>query len=730
LTQYFNEEIEITAQVNSINMLSNPDSMYNSYNATIVSINGKLLKGKENTILYIDKNQKLHTNVTIKMNGNVADTAFSKNTLLFNYKNYLRSKKVYATIFSTNDIIVLKHDYSKLNKISNNFKEYTEHLFKSKLNDKNADIILSIILGDVDYLDDGFYDNIKVMGLAHIFAVSGSHIVLLYGVLLEFFKLIGFKRRISWVITWSLIWVYGFLIGFPLSVMRTLVMFTFLFGSEVLYRRYNSLNAIALAALILTIINPFWIFDAGFLLSFSAALSLILFSKYILKNIKTESKILITLYMYLFLQLFMLPVVAYYFNYLPIMGIIYNLLLIPIFTYILIFSFVLLIFNGLFGYILIIPFKIFDYSLYSLRYIINFTENFAFNGVVIPTFSIYEIIFIYTFIAFALYLYNNKRANCGNIGFVTLIYFYCITYILVPWTDTSMYLNIVDVGQGIFSTLSYKNYNFIFDCGSTSNKNVGEYTIVPYLTKKGINNIDGLFISHWDTDHYSGINDLIKCGNISVRNIYASTKNSDIDHDITILKKNDYVKFNDIFKVKILWPDEENILNNTNKSSLVILIKFNRRNILIPGDIESDAESKILNEFVKSDILIVPHHGSSTSSSESFVEAVKPEIAVISYGKNNYGIPSDEVIKRYEAVNSKLFSTFNQGEINFILNNDKLYYNTYVGEKSDNYYELYFVWIIPKLFLFSIIMTWIIILSSPRNSFHDFLVCKNNNMLT
>jgi competence protein ComEC len=707
LSQYINEEINLIVHIKDKNKSSNSTSRYNSYNATVLNVNSKKLSSKENTIIYIDKKQKIDVNSLVNLKGSVTEPYQSKNKLLFNYKNYLRSKKIYTTIFCTEEAVTMKRDFSKLNNISINFIKYTEELFKSNLDEKNADIMLSIIIGDVSYLDDGFYDNIKVMGLAHIFAVSGSHIVLLYGALLKILMLIGLKKRVSWVITWALIWFYGFLIGFPISVMRTLVMFTLLFGAEVLYRRYSSLNSIALAALILTIINPFWLFDAGFLLSFSAALSLILYSRYIQKNITAKNKILKIIYMYIFLQIFMIPVMAYFFNYIPIMGIIYNIILIPVFTYLLIFGFTLLLFNGPLWYIFIFPFKVLDFSLHILRYFIDLTEEFAFNGIMISTLSIYEIMFFYICIWFMLLVYN-KRVSCSRVGFTILISFYLLTNIIIPMTDTGLYYNIADVGQGMFSTLTYKNYNFLFDCGSTSNKNVGEYTAVPYLTKKGINKIDGLFISHWDSDHYSGIFDILDSKHIAVKNIISSYDNDDIKYEILTVNKKDFIQFDKSFKLKFLWPYYDFITDNKNNSSLVVFIEYNNRNIMIPGDIEEYAENMISKEVNRVDILIVPHHGSNTSSGESFVDAVRPSFAVMSYGTNNYGIPSAEVIKRYEDVNSNILSTFDHGEINFILKNDKLYYNTYVGFKSNNYYELYFEWIIPKLFLFSFLLMIII----------------------
>ncbi len=709
LRQYIGEEIDIVAKIKSINYTSNEKTNFNSYNATIIKINGETLNTSENTIIYLDKEQAIDINSITNIKGNVSDISIGKNFMMFNYKNYLRSKKIYATIFCTSNPVMIEQNYSAFNEITNEFKLYTESMFKNNLNKQNSEIVLSMILGDVDYLDSRLYENIKRMGLAHIFAVSGLHIGLLYVSLLYCLRLAGFHRKISWIITWSLLWIYGFLIGLPISIMRTLVMFTFLFGSELLYRKYNSLNAISLAALVLTIINPFWIFDVGFLLSFSAALSLIVFNKYIYKNIRTKNIVIKTIHMYLILQLFTCPIVIYFFNYLPLLGVIYNLLLIPIFTVVLICSFIFLIFNGLFTYTLIVPFKLFNYFLYSLRYIINITENISFNGIIMPTPSIFEMMFIYIIIFYIIYSNKIKLKVFDRLGYSIIISFYILTFIIISTTDNSLYFNIVDVGQGLFSTVSYKNYDFVFDCGSTSNKNLGDYVSVPYFIKRGTNEIDGVFISHWDSDHYSGVCSLIDCDYINVKKIFSSSKNNDIYDDIIVLNKDDIIKVDKNFEINILSPPDDIVINNKNNSSLVIQLNFNKFIILLPGDIEVKVEQDIINDLNKSDILILPHHGSLTSSSENFVNRVRPEFAVISYGKNNYGIPSDEILIKYKNVNSNIMSTFYNGEINFVLKGDSLYYNTYTGMKSDNYYELYFVWILPKLVLFGLFISLIII---------------------
>ncbi|MBP1927067.1 hypothetical protein J2Z76_002940 [Sedimentibacter acidaminivorans] len=122
LEQYIGEEIDFVAKIKSVNYTSNDNTNFNSYNATITEIKGKTLHGNENTIIYLDKTQVLDLNSIINIKGNVSDISFGKNFMLFNYKNYLRSKKIYAMIFCTSNPIMIEQNYSVYNNFTNKFK--------------------------------------------------------------------------------------------------------------------------------------------------------------------------------------------------------------------------------------------------------------------------------------------------------------------------------------------------------------------------------------------------------------------------------------------------------------------------------------------------------------------------------------------------------------------------------------------------------------------------------
>lgn len=226
---------------------------------------------------------------------------------------------------------------------------------------------------------------------------------------------------------------------------------------------------------------------------------------------------------------------------------------------------------------------------------------------------------------------------------------------------------------------------------------------MPYLLKKGVRKIDEAYITHLDSDHFGGI--------------YYAIKYLNVDTVYLPFGSEKYVEFKDIQKIcsyrntklKIigsgwskniengifvyaLWPEKETNIkkdkkikrktNERNNNSLVLKFKIYNSNILFTGDIEKEAEGNLVNKYknlLESDILMVPHHGSKTSSTYSFLNKVKPKISVISCGKDNiFKHPNDEVLKRYEKINSKIYRTDENGLISFkIFKNKKVKIETF-----------------------------------------------------
>ena len=251
-------------------------------------------------------------------------------------------------------------------------------------------------------------------------------------------------------------------------------------------------------------------------------------------------------------------------------------------------------------------------------------------------------------------------------------------------------MSFISVGQGDGITIENNNQIISIDGGSTSNSNLSEYILTPNLKARQINTINHAFITHADSDHTNGIIGIINNDDVQVENMYLPIfakenlkyKNiidtcNDNNVNIYYLKNGDNIKLNDI-EIFVLNPIENDEFEkkDINEQSLVFILNYKNLKTMFTGDIGKTAESKILKNTdidMDVDILKVAHHGSRNSSLEEFIEIIKPEISIVSSGKNNqYNHPHKETIDTLNKYNSKIIMTKSSGEIDIILENDEL----------------------------------------------------------
>ncbi len=220
-----------------------------------------------------------------------------------------------------------------------------------------------------------------------------------------------------------------------------------------------------------------------------------------------------------------------------------------------------------------------------------------------------------------------------------------------------------------------------------SDFDVGESTLLPYILDRGYKKIDFIFISHFDQDHIGGIFTILE--EFKVQRIFISKQEENSENyqkflkkvkekniPVSIVKKGDVINIENNLSFDILWPRDEQIEENKiNNNAIVMKLRYKKFSMLFTGDIEEIAEKEIVSiyentDILKSSILKIAHHGSKTSTTEEFLKLVDPRIALIGVGKNNlFGHPSDEVIKRLEEINVKVYRTDLNGEIEIIVNN-------------------------------------------------------------
>lgn len=634
-------------------------------------------------ILYIPKDvEKLEYGSIIKINAQYTEATRDRNYGGFNYKTYLRTKKIYG-IFNVEDVEIVKNGSDN---IIIKLRKYIKSKLREKLKKENSELAISLIVGDRSHISSEVEDNFKKANLMHMLAISGAHFS--YVILIATFISNRLQhKRLGQLIQIIAIIFFMNLTGNTASVVRAGIMSILLIGSSICKRQNDSLNNIAISAIIQIINNPYIIFDSGFMLSYSGVLGIILFYKKISEHIHFKS-IALTISA----NIFIIPIMIYNFHTISGSFIISNICASWLLGIIIILEFISLC----------IPIKllymILDLLIMMLRKIAEICANIPFAQMYVPRYAIFFVIVIYILIFC-------RKLKCRKYVYSFLTIGVSIL-LIVNFTDVyqdRMRINFIDVGQGDSCLIRYKGINIMIDSGGSLSKNkdgksydIGENVLNNYLLNRGITRLDYIMASHFDEDHSQGFVFLLK--NMKVKNVIISEqyKTSSIYEQFKqICKKQNiqiiYVRSGDEIRIKdlafkILHPkSKENQIseNPLNNNAIVCMVKYKNRRILFTGDIEKVAENEMVKEYtngLKADILKVGHHGSKTSTTKEFLDLINPSVALIGVGQNNkFGHPNEDVIKRLEEKNIQIYRTDEMGEISVIIDkNGKIKINTHI----------------------------------------------------
>lgn len=634
-------------------------------------------------ILYIPKDvEKLEYGSIIKINAQYTEATRDRNYGGFNYKTYLRTKKIYG-IFNVEDAEIVKNGSDN---IIIKLRKYIKSKLREKLKKENSELAISLIVGDRLHISSEVEDNFKKANLMHMLAISGAHFS--YVILIATFISNRLQhKRLGQLIQIIAIIFFMNLTGNTASVVRAGIMSILLIGSSICKRQNDSLNNIAISAIIQIINNPYIIFDSGFMLSYSGVLGIILFYKRISEHIHFKS-IALTISA----NIFIIPIMIYNFHTISGSFIISNICASWLLGIIIILEFISLC----------IPIKllymILDLLIMMLRKIAEICANIPFAQMYVPRYAIFFVIVIYILIFC-------RKLKCKKYVYSFLTIGVSIL-LIVNFTDVyqdRMRINFIDVGQGDSCLIRYKGTNIMIDSGGSLSKNkdgksydIGENVLNNYLLNRGITRLDYIMASHFDEDHSQGFVFLLK--NMKVKNVIISEqyKTSSIYEQFKqICKKQNiqiiYVRSGDEIRIKdlafkILHPkSKENQIseNPLNNNAIVCMVKYKNRRILFTGDIEKVAENEMVKEYtngLKADILKVGHHGSKTSTTKEFLDLINPSVALIGVGQNNkFGHPNEDVIKRLEEKNIQIYRTDEMGEISVVIDkNGKIKINTHI----------------------------------------------------
>lgn len=685
LEKYIDKRIECVGIVDQVIGVTSDNGRYvvkvNNINNMDIDI--------EKIMLTIISKKDLELGDVISFNGVLKEPMENTNPKLYNYKLNLLSEKIYTTM-TIKDYQIRKIDNIKSYRymVKDSFTKHVETLFQTYLNEDNSKLMISIILGQSSYIDEDNLTVYRELGLAHILAVSGLHIGIISGFLIFIFSRLGIKRRINITITLAFIWFYGFLIGYPPSILRASIMFSLLFYSSIIYLPYDSINTISFACFLLLLINPYYSFHIGFQLSFMAAFSIVFLTPYIREIFYPyKSKLATTIAALLAVNIGLFPIQAYYFNRIGLLSILANLILVPIFSISLIIGFIMIGISYTLSFLNIIMGTILNLVLSLQNYILLLIPSTVIK-VYSPDFVVIFLYFLFIAIVLKIIEIEKFQKPIRKIIMIYLVFLIMInSFILIR--DKSIELHFIDVGQGDSILIRTRDGDYLMDTGGSlmeSSFDVSKNITLPYLEKLGINRLRAIIITHFHKDHSQGIPILVE--NLKVDNIIASYIPKENEFPLVLVRQGDEIMLDQNTKLTVVWPDKTTS-SNENNMSLVSLLSYYNNKVLFTGDIEREVEQLVVDKVSNSiEIIKVPHHGSNTSSTEYLLNLLQPNVGIISVGRNNlYNHPSNDVLTRYNDINSSIYRTDENGLIKISFDRDNYKITSYIKEHKINLLE-------------------------------------------
>lgn len=655
---------------------NNRDYVLNSFNGEIVgkviysndeksiiktnSIRGEKFKTK--VLIY----EKLESGATYKIRGKFTTPLPAMNEGNFNSRNNLKSQGIY--LYGKIKNFEKIADSNTIDKFSTYFVNRTQSIFQKYLNERNANLLESLVLANRYKIDDLESERFNNLGISHLLAVSGLHI----GIIVAFLHFIFIKTtknlKIADILVIIIIVFYLKIIGSPISAIRAFLFYLLYKLSFYLKVDLDNKDVFYLSLALILFINPMAIYSLSFLMSYAAIFGIIFVMPIISSFVADRGKIMDSLVMTFSVIICIFPLVNYYFSGVSILVYPANLIIIPFYTIVIVLGFVMSIgiIPGFFGMIL----NILMNSIYGLEEILLKFNLFSLE---IRGFRL-EYVFLY-YIILLLIINRHKIYEIIKLNIRIIEIYMAMIFIIFVIGFTKDYNSFIYrqiyIGQGDAALISHKGKNFLIDVGGARYDNtIFEKYLEPCLDYLGIYSIDGIFISHYDEDHVGNLEKVLKkykVDNIFVGHFpgdkFIGNLNSD---EFKLVLKDNKLRIDKDFWIDILNNADKNV--DENDKSMIMSVNFKDKKILFTGDTSKEYERKI-NEDV--DILKVSHHGSNTSTDEGFLKNITPKYAVISCGVgNSYGHPHGEVLESLKKYGIIYFDTSKLGEITFKIDKD------------------------------------------------------------
>ncbi len=592
----------------------------------------------------------------------------------FDYERNLYRKGISATGYvRRNDVNQVLNDTEIEPSMADRIVRLRQSLSTSLQNvlskKSHAGIIEALAIGERKRMTSSEWEVLTRTGTIHLVAISGLHIGLVAGFAFLLMRLLVSRIPLllrsmpvqipaaAAAIMAAL--VYALLAGFTIPTQRAFLMVCVVMLSLIQRRTVSASNIIAFSLLVILVFDPMSVLDIGFWLSFAAVAVILLAAT---GRIKSPSVIGGTSKVQFVIAIGMLPLMLLFFQRVSLSAPLANVIAVPWVSFITVPS-------TLLGVITLDIFPLLSKGLLSIAsesldllwVLLEWLSSQHWAVIETPTPVLWTLI---PAAVAAIYLLMPRGVPARWLAPVLFLPALMVTKSRPD--EGSLNLTLLDVGQGLSVVLQTKNHSLVFDTGPrySARSDAGKNIIIPFLKSQGISRVDALIVSHGDNDHSGGANALLNTFPVQMLYSGASTKRWQHKQSIPCNAGQSWQW--DGIQFEILHP-QKNVARGGNNRSCVLQVRVDDKVILLPADIEKKAEAQLIQyygEQLKSDILIAPHHGSKTSSSSAFMEAVSPELVLIADGyRNRYRFPHYSVIKRYDSDSIKWFETQNSGAI-------------------------------------------------------------------
>lgn len=649
-----------------------------------------------------EKINSLREGMHVRLEGMLVLPELPRNPGQFNRRIYESGKKI-DFYLENPTVLEVKEQRSGVREVVEIWKTEMMNRCEKIYPDAEASILEAMLFGEKRELSGDIKELYQAAGISHVLVISGLHISLLTLAVAGILRRLGFPMPVWVILSVGVLAGYGILIGQPTTAVRALLMFFVLQGARLLGRSYDLLSALAFAGILMLLDNPDLILDGGCRLSFCAVIGVgwyVSEKNKIFRSIGEKEKrknrgkggkgssagaILENIRAGWYLWLFTLPVMLDTFYQVSVVGILWNLVAIPLLPVIIAsggLGVVLAGWNIFLGSLAGSP----AYGMLQLyQEIGNISEKLP-VGMWTPGQPSKPVIAGYYLVIFLLVLVEKqliKREKRWKIRKIFPGMELCSMLLLLllmahPWQQREK-ITFLDVGQGDASLLQSGGQTLLLDGGSTSQKNVGTYVILPYIKQQGISCLEAVVLTHTDQDHINGVTEVLeegKKGWLTVKNLMypywmegteqgkqlkklaeeagASCRKIRAGDRLTIGKA----------EAVVLYPKEQEKIAEPNAGSLVLFWKWEGVRAMFTGDLPEEKERELLQNLPACEILQVGHHGSATSTCREFLEQVQPSLAVISCAmKNRYGHPSPDTVDRLKKTGCEIRYTMKSGAI-------------------------------------------------------------------